>query len=57
MIANEEESRVMITLNDKTIAHLVDHLAPKIAERLADRPRPGDVPPEAVHRPARSGSP
>ncbi len=33
----------MLTMNSRTLAHLADRLAPKIAERLAARPRPGDV--------------
>ena len=33
----------MQTLNARTLNHLVDRLAPRIAERLAARPRPGDV--------------
>ena len=33
----------MIIMNNRTIARLGDYLAPKIAERLAARPRPSDA--------------
>lgn len=33
----------MQTINARTIAHLADRLAPQIAERLAVRPRPGEL--------------
>ena len=33
----------MITLNARTVTRLADALAPQIAERLAARPRPGDL--------------
>ena len=33
----------MITLNNRTAILLAEHLAPRIAECLAPRPRPGDL--------------
>lgn len=33
----------MIALNSRTMSHLVDRLVPRIVERLAARPRPGDL--------------
>ena len=33
----------MLTLNARTLNHLADKLAPRIAEHLAARPRPSDV--------------
>ena len=36
----------MLTLNARTLDHLAYRLAPRIAERPAARPRTGDVPPD-----------
>lgn len=33
----------MLTIDNRTLNHLADRLAPKIAERLMPRPRPSDV--------------
>ena len=33
----------MQTMNAQTLAHLVDKLAPRLAEHLTARPRPGDA--------------